>query len=400
MAALTLELAKNTPARAEGECLKPFTQENIKKVRAFHKSMWGYYHPTPLVELPGLATWLGVKNIYVKDEAARFGLQSFKALGASYAMGCYLAQKMGLPIERAGFDFLASEEVKSELGQLTFATASTGNHGRGLAWMSRLLGFAAVVYMPQGSAPERVAAIKREGATVKITNVNYDETVKLLARDAEANKWVLIQDTALPGYADVPLWIMQGYTTMAAEALDALPAVPTHVFVQAGVGSMAAAVQAAFATSGGQKALFTILEPATANCFYRSFISGTPCNVTGDLATIMSGLACGECNPLAWTILKNYSSFCFSCKEEVAALGMRLWGNPLTGDPKLVAGPAGAIGGGVLGLLEKFHNLKTDLGLNKDSVLLLFNTEGDILADAYRDIVWGGSFPIDYRRKF
>jgi diaminopropionate ammonia-lyase len=396
MLSLTLELAKNSPKRSNVDCLKPFASDEVKKVRAFHESMWGYYHETPLRELKELAAWLGVKSIFVKDESSRFRLKSFKALGGSFAIASYLSQKSACPLK---FDELTYEAVQDKVGNLTFATTTDGNHGRGVAWTARILGFPAVVYMPKGSAQERVDNIRHEGAIVNVTDLNYDDTVRLLAKDAEKNGWVVIQDTAWPGYEKIPLWIMQGYSTMADEALGKMPIDPTHVFAQAGVGSMAAAVQAVVANRHYKREpVFTILEAAQANCFYRSIQQGYPFSVKGDLNTIMAGLACGEVNPLAWEIIKNYSSFGLSCHDEVAALGMRLWGNPLGEDPRIIAGESGAIGGGVIGLLDKYHNLKTDMGINRDSVLLFFNTEGDTFPGNYRDIVWGGKMPCNFRR--
>ena len=400
MQVLQLELAKNNPAHGEREVLKNFDKTAVKKVRDFHKSMWGYYKPTPLVELKELAAWLGVKRIFVKDESKRFGLKSFKALGGSYAIACYLAKRLGKQIENISFDYLASDEIRESLGRVTFATATDGNHGRGIAWMARIIGFPSVVYMPKGSAQTRIEAIAKEGAAVKITEFNYDDTVRMLVADAADNGWTVVQDTAWPGYEEIPLWIMQGYTTMVGEALEAMPEPPTHVFAQAGVGSMAGAAQAVVASYGyAEEPVFTIMEAAAANCFFRSFEQGKMVSVGGDLNTIMAGLACGEINPLAWKIIKNHSEFCLSCRDEVAALGMRLWGNPLGADEKITAGESGAIGGGVLGLLDKYHNLKTDMKLNKDSVMLFFNTEGDTYPEQYRDIVWGGLLPVEFRRR-
>lgn len=398
MLSLTLELTKNKLLSKNTDCLKPFASDEVKKVRAFHNSMWGYYHETPLLELKELAAWFGVKSIFVKDEAPRFGLKSFKALGGSFAIASYLSQKSGRPLV---FDELTYEKIQDKVDNVTFATTTDGNHGRGVAWIARLLGFPAVVYMPKGSVQARVDAIRHEGATVKVTDLNYDDTVRLLAEDASSKGWVIIQDTAWPNYEQIPLWIMQGYSTMADEALDKIPLTPTHIFAQAGVGSMAAAVQAVVANRDySKKPVFTILEAAAANCFYRSFKQCEPCNVEGDLETIMAGLACGEVNPLAWKIIKNYSSFALSCHDEVTALGMRILGNPLGSDPKITAGESGAIGAGVIGLLDKYHNLKTDIGINKDSVLLIFNTEGDTFPENYRDIVWGGSNPCKFRGDF
>ena len=394
MASLTLELVANKPACQDKECLKPFSPQEIQKVRNFHTSMWGYYQPTALVALPHLAAWLGVKSVYVKDESTRFGLGAFKGLGGSYAMCSYLAARFDLPLI---FDAIKNANIEGKAPGLTFATTTDGNHGRGIAWTAKILGVKAVIYMPKGADPARVNAIKSEGADVKVTNLNYDDAVRLLSKDAEAQGWIVVQDTAWPGYTELPLKIMQGYTTMAAEALEKMPQVPTHVFVQAGVGSVAAAVQAVLRNNYGPGSpIFTILEAAAADCFYRSFSTGSSQAVSGELNTIMAGLACGEANPLAWRILHEYSNFAISCHDEVSALGMRMLGNPLAGDTPVTAGESGAIGVGVLGLLNKYHNIKTDLGINKDSVLLLFNTEGATAPDSYREIVWGGKFPCNF----
>ena len=392
MATLTLDLVKNSKGTADEHCLAPFTQAVVKKVRAFHQSMWGYYHATPLVSLPNLAKYLGVKSIYVKDESGRFGLKAFKGLGGSYALASYLAAKFGTEVD---FNALLALNLPEIAPHLTFATTTDGNHGRGIAWTAKILGVKAVVYMPKGARKERVAAIRSEGAEVKVTDLNYDDTIRLLAKDALTNDWIVVQDTAWPGYEDIPLKIMQGYTTMLGETLDALKEKPSHVFVQAGVGSLAAAIQAVLVNIyGADRPIFTLMEAEAANCYYQSFKASRPVAVKGDLNTIMAGLACGEVNPLSWKILHAYSDFAISCHDEVAAVGMRLWGSPLPGDRQIIAGESGAIGGGVLGLLNKYHDIKTTLGLTKDSVLLFFNTEGDTAPAHYREVVWGGELPV------
>ena len=392
MATLTLDLVKNAKSPANKTCLAPFSREVVKKVRAFHQSMWGYYHATPLVSLPNLAKYIGVKSIYVKNEAGRFGLKAFKGLGGSYAIAAYLAERFGCALD---FDALMALDLPERAPHLTFATTTDGNHGRGVAWTAKILGARAVVYMPKGARQDRINAIKSEGAQVKVTDCNYDETVRLTAKDAAANGWVIVQDTAWFGYEDIPLHIMQGYTTMVSEVLETIKEKPTHVFVQAGVGSLAGAVAAVMAnTYAEQRPVFTIMEAEAANCYYRSFSANRPVAVKGDLNTVMAGLACGEASPLAWPILHSYSDYALSCHDEVAAVGMRVWGSPLPGDPQIIAGESGAIGGGVIGLLNKYHDIKTTLGIDKDAVLLFFNTEGDTAPAHYREVVWGGALPI------
>lgn len=188
---LPLEMVKNERKAGRMELLAPFAPEEVIKVRSFHKSMWGYYHETSLVELPALAAWAGVGRVFVKDESARFELNSFKGLGGSYAVASYLARKLGISGQKFTFDELTSEEASNKLGKIVFATATDGNHGRGIAWAAKIFGFESVVFLPRGSAMERVEAIRKEGAAVKVTELNYDDTVRLLAKEAQANGWVV-----------------------------------------------------------------------------------------------------------------------------------------------------------------------------------------------------------------
>ncbi|MGG3887228.1 diaminopropionate ammonia-lyase [Brevibacillus panacihumi] len=293
----------------------------------FHRT-FPDYQPTPLVGLPGLATKLGIRQLLVKDESHRFGLNAFKVLGASYAIARYLCEKLGIPIEEADFAYLRSEEVKRQLGELTFVTATDGNHGRAVAWAAAQLGQKAVVYLPKGSASQRVEAIRKTGAHAHVINGNYDEAVRLSDQMARERGWQVIQDTAWEGYTDIPAWIMQGYTTMAAEALQQIAEqfpgeTPTHLFLQAGVGSMAAAVLGyVVARNPSQYPFAIIVEPHAADCFYRSAAGdGRALPAMGDLRTIMAGLACGEPSPLAWEILRDYADAFASCPDSVAAEG-------------------------------------------------------------------------------
>ena len=169
----------------------------------------------------------------MKDESYRFGLNAFKVLGGSYAIGRYIAKKLGKDISEITFDYLISDEVKNKLGDITFITATDGNHGRGVAWTANQLKQKCIVYMPKGSAKERVENIALEGAEVTVQDLNYDECVRLADENAKKNGWVMIQDTAWDGYEDIPKWIMQGYMTMAFESYEDLKQKnlkPSHVF--------------------------------------------------------------------------------------------------------------------------------------------------------------------------
>ncbi len=374
--------------------------ENAKKVQAFHAS-FPVYQETPLACLPETAKALGVENFYVKDESYRFGLNAFKVLGGSYAIGNYLAQKLGKSISEMPYERLVSEEVKRELGDITFVTATDGNHGRGVAWTANRLGQKAVVYMPKGSAQERLKNIQAEGAEASITEMNYDEAVRLANKQAEEKGWVMVQDTAWEGYEDIPEWIMQGYGTMGYEAYTQLPEKPTHIFLQAGVGSMAGAVTGFFAgVYGEDRPVITIVEPNKADCIFRTAKEGDGKLhfVTGDMDTIMAGLACGEPCSIGWNVLKDYADNFISCPDYMAAQGMRILGNPIAGDNRVTAGESGAAAFGcVTEILRnpRYAKIKEKLGLNETSRVLFFNTEGDTDKENYRSIVWDGAYVRD-----
>lgn len=371
--------------------------ENAKKVQAFHAS-FPVYQETPLACLPETAKVLGVENFYVKDESYRFGLNAFKVLGGSYAIGNYLAQKLGKSISEMPYERLVSEEVKRELGDITFVTATDGNHGRGVAWTANRLGQKAVVYMPKGSARERLKNIQAEGAEASITEMNYDEAVRLANKQAEEKGWVMVQDTAWEGYEDIPEWIMQGYGTMGYEAYTQLPEKPTHIFLQAGVGSMAGAVTGFFAgVYGEDRPVITIVEPNKADCIFRTAKEGDGKLhfVTGDMDTIMAGLACGEPCSIGWNVLKDYADNFISCPDYMAAQGMRILGNPIAGDNRVTAGESGAAAFGcVTEILRnpRYAKIKEKLGLDETSRVLFFNTEGDTDKENYRSIVWDGAY--------
>ncbi|AQS58922.1 diaminopropionate ammonia-lyase [Desulforamulus ferrireducens] len=379
-----------------------FSQREIQKVRQFHQS-FPEYSITPLRSLANLAKYLGVAGIYVKDESYRFGLNAFKVLGASFAMGKYLAQKLGKDIGEMDYHTLTSEETSRALGEITFATTTDGNHGRGVAWTANRLKQKSVVYMPKGTSQIRLANIRAEGAEASIVDMNYDDAVRMTAAKAQKYGWVIVQDTAWEGYEEIPTWIMQGYGTMAAEALEQLRQLqverPTHVFVQAGVGTLAGAVQGYFASVFGKDCPKTVIvEADKADCHYKSAVAkdGKPRTVSGDLDTIMAGLACGEPNIISWRILRDYSEMFFSCPDWLAAKGMRLLGNPLGDDLRVISGESGAVTAGLLFELLTSKDLaeaKAKLGLNKDSQILLFSTEGDTDPEHYRSVVWDGRYP-------
>ncbi len=383
--------------RPKGD-LSFLSRETVEGIRDFHRS-FPVYRPTPLAAFPQTARELGLGNLYVKDESQRFGLNAFKVLGGSYAIGHYLADRLGENMEDVTYERLTSEEVRERLGEITFVTATDGNHGRGVAWTAREFGQKSVVYMPGGSAAERLANIQAEGAQASITDLNYDDAVRLANRQAEEKGWVMVQDTAWEGYEDIPTWIMQGYGTMGLEAYEQLDACPTHIFLQAGVGSMAGAIAGLFTAIYGEKRpVITIVEPDKADCLYRSAEAGDGQRhfVTGDMDTIMAGLACGEPCSIGWEILSRYADHFISCPDYVAAKGMRMLGNPVGEDRRLISGESGAVTFGCVAEImtnPAYREIRARLGLSEESVVLFFSTEGDTDRENYRSVVWDGRHP-------
>lgn len=386
-----------------GGVYPPFLScEEVKKVRNFHMSM-DEYKATPLVEMDALAEMLGVGKLYVKDESKRFGLNAFKSLGGTYAVARLLCEKLEISIEDASFDYFRQPEIHDKIKDMVFVTATDGNHGRGLAWAVSKLGCKSVVYMPKGSSQARLQAIRDEGAEASITELNYDDAVRLASENAKKHGWHVVQDTAWEGYESVPNWITQGYATMASEALDQLGLMgvkrPTHVFLQAGVGSMAGAVLGYYANVFKTACPVTIIvEPRAADCIYKSASSedGQAHFVGGGLNTIMAGLACGEPNPITWPILRDFASAYVSCPDYVAARGMRLLASPPGADTRVISGESGAPGVGLLSFIMQsptLNVLKTDLGLDESSVVLCFNTEGDTDPEHYQAVVFEGLYP-------
>ena len=382
----------------------PLDDGIIEDVIRYHSGLPGY-RTTPLLPLRRLASSLGLGGIWVKDESKRFGLNAFKGLGGSYAIARLLGRSLGIEAGKIGYERLkeAAQGVKPH----TFVTATDGNHGRGVAWAARTLGQKAVVFMPKGSSRSRIDAIAGEGAEVFVTDANYDDTVRVAAAYSAENGCSVVQDQAWEGYEEVPTWIMYGYLTIMEEITGQLKesgeGMPTHVLLQAGVGSFAGSMVAYLDhTMGQDMPKVVLMEPEKAACLYESAKSEDGCmvNVTGSLETIMAGLSCGEPNPIAWGVTRSKAAAFVSCDDEVAALGMRVLGNPLGDDPRIVSGESGAVGAGLLKLMAKegsLSGLGGRLGLDPSSRVLMISTEGDTDPDRYRKIVWEGAWPLERR---
>jgi diaminopropionate ammonia-lyase len=351
-------------------------------------SSWPGYRPTPLRRLSGLARSAQVEEIFYKDEAERFGLGSFKALGGAYAVFRLLQQEI-FRVQKltTTSEDLTSGRHAAVTANITVTCATDGNHGRSVAWGARTFGCRCVIYVHETVSEGRCAAIATYGAQVRRVKGTYDDAVRQAALDAASEGWHVVSDTSYPGYIDVPRDVMQGYSLMVEEALAQTPRLPSHVFVQAGVGGLAAGVCAyLWERYGPDRPCFVLVEPSKADCLYRSAIAGRPMPADGALDTIMAGLACGEVSILAWPILHPGTDFFMTIEDAAAAECMRVLADGQD-DDAVVSGESGVAGLAGFLLASQDARARQSLGLCHDSSVLAFGTEGATDPEVYRRIV-------------
>jgi len=355
-------------------------------------SSWPGYRPTPLRSLDGMARFARVGSAHYKNESERFGLGSFKPLGGAYAVARLLMTKVGALTGHKDIDPLdiLHHRYADIVSGITVTAATDGNHGRSVAWGARLFGCRCVIFINETVSPGREKAIAAFGAEVRRTPGTYDDAVRKAGETAREMGWHQIPDTSDGTVLEAPRDVMQGYTLMAQEAIDQLPyeGPPTHIFLQAGVGGMAAAVAAQFWQRFGPGRFRTVLvEPRQAACWFHSLRSGLPVTVSGDLESVMAGLACGEVSRLAWPILSVAADAMMTVGDDAAADCMRLMAEGRCGDRPMVAGESAVAG--VAGFLAAASETaaRVQLGIDGDSRLLLFGTEGASDPETYAAIV-------------
>ena len=369
------------PYRFSGQSIK----ENSDTAYNFHKTLPGYL-PTPLLNLRYFALEIGIGDCYIKDESQRLGLNAFKVLGESYAMAEEI--KKYVPEGQSNLSFESIKSHKTSIKDLTFVTATDGNHGRAVAWCAEQYGCRAVVFMPKGSSEIRLKSILEHKAKAEITELNYDETVKYAESEAIKNNWVLLQDSSWPGYTEVPRNIMVGYKTMVQEFFEQTSDWPTHVIAQAGVGSFAASIFSSFISSTKQQPKFILLEPSGAACFFNSVkVGDKKPHLTPDLNTMMAGLSCGMPSILAWDIIVPIADIFAICEDNIAIKGMQILSQPTEGDPSIISGESGAVPIGFLHEVATnplYSDLRDQLQLDVSSKVLFFSTEGDTDPELYK----------------
>lgn len=345
---------------------------------------------TPLVALPDLAHRLGVAQVSVKDESVRSPLASFKALGAPIAL---VRQLLRL---HPGLDPAAvlSGRYAAQLQGYTVVSATDGNHGRALAAAAQDAGCACVIVLHAQVSAEREQAIARFGARIVRIAGNYDESVHEAARLAATNGWQVVSDTSYAGYEDIPRDVMQGYGTIAAELIEQTgaqagqPGAFTHVFLQGGVGGLAAGVAATlWEYQGAARPCCIVVEPAQADCLMQSALQGRPARATGSVDSVMAGLACGDTSPLAWRFLDTGIDHFLTVEDDAAIAAMRTLAAGSAQEVPIVAGESGAAGLAALQVLRSDPALAAQAGLDAQARVLLINSEGATAPQVYQELV-------------
>ena len=355
-------------------------------------SKWSDYEATPLVNLSGLAEKIGISSLYYKDESVRFNLDSFKALGGAYATERLLfsiieKQMNGMT---PNVSDLIQGRYKEITSKVTIACATDGNHGRSVAWGAQMFGCKCIIYIHAEVSEGRKKAIEAFGAEVFRVNGDYDDSIREIAVAAEENGWFIVSDTSYEGYLEVPRDVMQGYTVMVEEALNQLPAgvLPSHVFIQGGVGGLAGAVCGhLWETLGAERPRFIVVEPVRADCLYESALHEMPMPAKGDLRTVMAGLACGEVSLIAWDILCTGVDDFVTIPDSMVGPAMCQLADGVGSDTPIVAGESAVAGLAVMMAARKDDALADALGLQPDSSALIFGTEGASDPEIYQQLV-------------
>jgi len=341
---------------------------------------WPGYAPTPLRSLGSLAQRLGLRAISYKDESGRFSLGSFKALGGAYAAGCELRRRLHdrFAIEASLADVFDGRHA-TPLKSFTLCCATDGNHGQSVAYAARRLGCSCVVFMHEHAPESKARAIRSLGADVRRTRGTYDDSVAIAQREVARNPtWILIADTSTAEFEQIPAEVIQGYGVMVLEILSQLkdPRTLSHVFVQGGVGGLAAAIAGTLAEAFGmRRPTLIVVEPITAACLMESARRGRAASVGGDLRTNMEMLSCGMASPIAWTILAQKADAFLTITDEAAARAMReLCAGVAVGTP-IDVGCSGAAGVAGLTEVSQSESLREQLNLTADSHVLVFGTE-------------------------
>ena len=376
-----------TPGATYPEALHPIASLDKARDAFAAISRWPGYASTPLIDLAQLAEQAGVAAIWYKDESKRFGLKSFKALGGAFAVSRQLLARIKAESgEDATVDDLLQGRYAGIVKDIVISCATDGNHGRSVAWGCQMFGCRCIIYIHRDVSEGRQQAMEAFGAEVIRISGNYDESVRLADSEASVHGRIIVSDTSYPGYTEIPKDVALGYTVMLQEAIEQMGGdIPTHVFIQAGVGGLAAAVCAYFwELWGDRRPRFVVVEPEQANCLQESARAGERATVEGDLDTLMAGLACGEVSLLAWDILQPGVDDFMTVSEDAVAPCMQLLAN---GAPPVEAGESAVAGIAAALVARQDGELAAKLGLDGNSRIFVIGTEGATDPDLYRQLL-------------
>lgn len=346
--------------------------DRLTGVIAFHESLPGYA-PTRLVEAPALAAELGVGRVFVKEESSRLGLPAFKILGAAYAVSRALSARFGSPDRAMSLDALREAIAAGPGEPVRLVAATDGNHGRAVAHIARLLGLPAQIWFPDTLSTEAKQAIADEGAETVELAIPYDDVVDAATRAVQdaGDDAMLIQDTAWPGYEQVPQWIVDGYSTLFEEAdAQRVELGVTHldlVAVPVGVGSLAQAAVRHY-RSGAEAPIVLSVEAAAARPVIASLRAGEPVSVPTSF-TVMSGLNCGTVSGNAWPVLQAGLDAAVTVDEDAAIRAVH--------DLEALDIDSGPCGAATLaGVRALLADDRVRAVLRADANVLLLSTEG------------------------
>ncbi len=383
------KLAYTSMEKADGNAYETAISPDDYATAFTEITAWQDYAPTPLLHLKDLAKSLDLGDILYKDEGPRFGLGSFKALGGSYAglriLARELAKRLG---KEVSLNDIRAGVYADDIAKITLASATDGNHGRSLAWGAGRFGAPCQIYIHRDVSEGRAQAMRDLGATVTRIDGDYDASVDQIRDDADANGWFIVSDTSWEGYTQPPTDVMAGYGVMVREIVQALDTPPTHVFLQGGVGGLAAGVVAGLRQYWGAEApRVVVVEPELAACLFESAKAGAATNVVIEEETLMAGLSCGEPSPLAWAILREEATDFLTIPENIVAPAMRLAARPMGDDPSIVAGESAVAGFAAVIAGASQDGLRDALGLSDTSRVLVIGSEGATDPEIYAQLM-------------
>lgn len=357
-------------------------------------SSWSGYEPTPFYSLEDVAQQVGVAEIHYKHEGPRFGLGSFKALGGAYAALRVLQRQIaGMTGEEVSLSDIREGRYRGECEKITLVSATDGNHGRSLAWGCQQFGAPCRIYIHADVSEGRAQIMRDFGADVIRIKGDYDDSVALARSEAEKNGWFVVSDTSWPGYTAPPRDVMSGYGVLTRETCEALGQAPTHVFLQGGVGGMAASIAAALRQYWKEQSpRVVIVEPDRAACLIESARLGQATAVEIAEETIMAGLSCGEPSEIAWQILRDEASDFVTIPDSIVAPTVRLLARPTGVDVAIEAGESAVAGLAALIAISAQPRYADQIGLDQNSRVLLIGSEGVTDPEIFSAIMAGADY--------